>query len=51
MRGKVREKMLGYKEKNGRGRKDASGKTHGVGAGREKQVRKPRCGVRKQAKK
>ena len=33
--------LLGYKEKNGRGRKDASGKTRGVGAGREKQAEKP----------
>ena len=33
--------LLGCKEKNGRGRKDASGKTHGVGAGREKQAEKP----------
>ena len=33
--------LLGCKEKNGRGRKDASGKTHGVGAGREKQAENP----------
>ena len=33
--------LLGYKEKNGRGRKDACGKTRGVVAGREKQAEKP----------
>ena len=32
---------LGYGGKSGRGEKLASGKTHGVGVGREKQARKP----------
>ena len=32
--------LLGCGEKSGRGEKVASGKTHGVGAGREKQARK-----------
>ena len=32
---------LGYGGKSGRGEKQASGKTHGVGVGREKQARKP----------
>ncbi len=32
---------LGYGGKSGRGEKQASGKTHDVGVGREKQVEKP----------
>ena len=43
--------LIGCGEKSGRGEKQASAKTHDMGVGREKQVRKPRCGVRKQAKK
>ena len=33
--------LLGYKEKNGRGEKQASGKAQSMGAGREKQAEKP----------
>ena len=43
--------LICCEEKTGRGRKKASGKTHDMGVRKEKQARKPRCGVRKQAKK